>query len=308
VSLFGGRGGGEDPAARARREESERSLAAGGLPLDAVDRLGEQASRQGTASHFFTSDLSVAELGLLDQEGYEPLGQVMGSSVYHVGWQWMPTASWSSGELRVLTEANAAARQLALGRLQQEAALLSASGVAGVRLTSRRYAWGEALVEFTAIGTAIREKGRRPETRRGQPPFLSDLSGQELWLLRRAGCRPVGFAAGNCTYYQVPNWQTRSATTGGLFGGGWQNQELPDYTRALNEARHRAIGRMHDEAARLTASGVVGVHLELEVTPREVERNDRSRLDMLYQITALGTAIRTERAPTPAVGAVVTLR
>src|SRR5436305_1380101 len=121
-------GEGESEEARQRREASQQSLEQGGLPLNAIDRLREQALRQGTPGHIFTSDLSVNELALIGQAGYEPLGQVMGSSMYHIGWQYMPTGSYnwssSSGELTVLTEAFYQARHLALGRLQQEAALL----------------------------------------------------------------------------------------------------------------------------------------------------------------------------------------
>src|SRR2546423_1402597 len=132
-------GDGESPEAKQRREDSEQSLQMGGLPLNAIDRLREQASRQGTPGHIFTSDLSVNELALVRQAGYEPLVQVMGSSVYHVGWQYMPTGYWSnwggaSSEMTVLTQAFYNARHLALGRLQQEAALLGATGVVGVRL------------------------------------------------------------------------------------------------------------------------------------------------------------------------------
>src|SRR5579862_3600099 len=126
---LGGGGGGESEAAKQRREASQRSLEAGGLPLNAIDRLREQASRQGTPQHFFTSDLSVNEMALIGQAGYAPLGQVMGSSVYHIGWQWLPNWSGSSGELDVMTQAFYHARHLALGRLQQEATLLGATGV-----------------------------------------------------------------------------------------------------------------------------------------------------------------------------------
>ena len=95
----------ESEARRRRQEASRESLIGGGLPLNAIDRLREQASRQGTPQHLFTGDLCVNELGLIENAGYEPLGQVMGSSIYHVGWQWMPTRSWASGELEVLTRA-----------------------------------------------------------------------------------------------------------------------------------------------------------------------------------------------------------
>lgn len=105
-AIFRLRGGNtEDDASRQRREASEQSLAQGGLPLNAIERLREQAGRQGTPGHIFTGDLSVHEMALVRQAGYEPLGQVMGSSVYYVGWQWLPNWSGSSGELEVLTQA-----------------------------------------------------------------------------------------------------------------------------------------------------------------------------------------------------------
>lgn len=292
MRLFGlGGGNTEDAAARERREASERSLAQGGLPLNAIDRLREQASRQGTAGHLFTSNLSVNELTVVRQSGYEPLGQVMGSSLYHVGWQWMPSWSGGSGELSVLTQAFYHARHLALGRLQQEAALLGATGVVGVRLDRKEYEWGAGMLEFAAFGTAIRETDAPPPTPGTVAPFLSDLSGEDFWMLRQSGYRPVGFAVGNCTYYQVPTFRTQNAMQGGYFGGGWQNQELKDYTQALYTARELAMGRMEKEAHSVGAVGVVGVTIDVNVEHREVGSENNRRVDMLYHYTAIGTAI-----------------
>src|SRR5690348_3753691 len=114
MRLFGlGGGGQEDEATRQRREASQQSLAQGGLPLNAIDRLREQAGRQNTPGHIFTGDLSVNELMLIRQAGYEPLGQVMGSSIYHIGWQWTPMWTGSSTELTVLTQSFYNARHLA---------------------------------------------------------------------------------------------------------------------------------------------------------------------------------------------------
>lgn len=289
MRLFGfGGGSGESDEAKQRREASEHSLQQGGLPLNAIDRLREQASRQGTPGHIFTSDFSVNELALTHQAGYEPLGQVMGSSVYHVGWQWLPQWSGSSGELDVMTQAYYQARHLAIGRLQQEAALLGATGVVGVRLERNEYEWGEGLLEFAAIGTAIRETDAPPPN---QAPFVSDLSGEDFWMLRQAGFRPVGFALGNCTYYCVPTWRTQNATTGGFFGGGWQNQELHDYTQSLYNARELAMTRMEQEALSVGAVGIVGADIEVEAQPREVGSDSNRRIDMIYHFTAIGTAI-----------------
>jgi uncharacterized protein YbjQ (UPF0145 family) len=315
MRLFGFGGSQESEEAKQRREASQRSLEQGGLPLNAVDRLREQASRQGTAEHLFTSDLSVSELALVHQAGCDPLGQVMGSSIYHVGWQWTPANSgnwgWNSvsSEMTVLTEAYYNARHLALGRLQQEAALLGATGIVGVRLEHKEYDWGAGMLEFAALGTAIRETDAPPPDP-NTLPFVSDLSGEEFWTLRQAGFRPVGFALGNCTYYCVPGWNTRQATMGGFWGGAWQNQELTDYTQAVYNARALAMGRMEAEARRFGAEGIVGADVSVVVEPREVEVNNARRLDLIYHFTAIGTAIApySGRWPLFAVQNTVSLR
>jgi len=217
---------GEDADAKAQREAREarqaasrQRIEAGSIPLEAVERLGHNAARQNTPQHLWTSDLSVSELLLVEQAGFEALGQVMGTSVYHVGVQWGSGAwrnsAWSAGtsyEFDVLTRAFYHARHLALARLSEEAALLGATAVVGVRLKRESVGWASDLLEFSAIGTAIREKDVRPastsgtstaaarlpsafQTTAGSPGTssaatpalcLSDLSGQEFWKLRRA--------------------------------------------------------------------------------------------------------------------------
>src|SRR5947209_8637962 len=164
----------------------------------------------------------------------------MGSSVYAVGIQWN-TPNWRNSdwgrafsyELQVLTQAFYNARHLALGRLRQEAAMLGATGVVGVRLERSGDAWPESLLEFVAIGAAT--------------PFLSNLSGQEFWALRQAHYRPAGLVVGNCSFYHVASMQTRQISQG-AFGGSWLNQELTEYTGALYQARKLAMERMEDEA------------------------------------------------------------
>jgi uncharacterized protein YbjQ (UPF0145 family) len=292
-----------DEAVLQRQEASRESLIRGGLPLNALDRLREQAARQGTPSHLFTGDLSVSELHLVERAGYEALGQVMGSSVYHVGWQSLPFWSGGSGELEVLTQAFYNARHLALNRLQQEAAVLGATGVVGVRLERKSYEWGAGLLEFAAIGTAIREESAPPNPTGDRTlPFLSDLSGDEFWKLRQSGYRPVGVGVGNCTYYQVPTWNSQNVTSGGFFSGSWRNQELPDYTQALYQARELAMGRLEAEGLRLKADGIVGVAMEVDAQPRPVGSEDNRRIDMIYHFTAIGTAIyhaEPRRNPSP---------
>jgi len=270
-----------------RRKRSEEQIARGGLPLDAERRLAG-LRREGKPG-LFTSSLSVNEFVLAASEGVRPLGQVMGSSVYHVGWQ--STPMYASGELTTLTHAHTEARRLSLGRLQQEARLLGAHGVVGVRLERKSYEWGDNLLEFTAVGTAVALDGRNvPEV-----PFVSALTGQEWYALHQAGHQPVGFAYGTCVYYLVASYATQWATQGGMMGGNFGNMELTDYTRAVYNARHAAQTRLTQEAARVGADGVVGMTIEPWIRTYEVEVNQQTRRDLLVHFTAFGTAIAARR-------------
>jgi hypothetical protein len=62
------------------------------------------------------SDLSVSEYVLLGEAGFEPLGFVVGSSIYHVGIQ---VGRWSQNqELTMITQAMYNARELAMSRMR----------------------------------------------------------------------------------------------------------------------------------------------------------------------------------------------
>src|SRR2546425_3353776 len=168
------------------------------LPLHARERLSimrGDATRRG----LFTSDLSINEFLLVREAGFDPVGLVMGSSIYHIGFQF--SGVFQNQEMEVLTQAMYHARELAMTRMEEEADILGADGIVGVRLEVTRYEWGEHLAEFMAIGTAIKhrqgEHYRTPDNR----PFTSDLSGQDFWTLLHAGYRPVSLVMGNCVYH-----------------------------------------------------------------------------------------------------------
>jgi len=295
-----------DPEVEARRQQFEarqaqsvRSLQGGGLPLDAVDRLQEQRARQGTPQHLWTSDLSVSELLLTRHAGYEPLGQILGASTYHVGYQWRSQLwgnnVWQNGagyELDVITLAFKNARQLALSRLFQEAQLLGAHGVVGVRVESRGVGWAEDLIEFSCLGTAIRLTGTpAPEK---AAPFLCALSGQDFWKLRVAGFEPVGLVAGNCSFLSVPSYNTQAMLSGGFLNlSAWQNAEIPEFTQAMFQARELAQTRLTQETRALGGVGTVGMTIENDAFEEEVELgNDQHRTAMRFNFLALGTAVR----------------
>jgi uncharacterized protein YbjQ (UPF0145 family) len=106
----------------------------------------------------FTSDLSGQGFWTLTRAGYRPLGLVMGTCVYHVGRRRSLTALGQTGrnaELTQQTQALYTARELAMTRMQDEAARPGATGIIGSRITESSQVWHHRFIEFLAIGTAI---------------------------------------------------------------------------------------------------------------------------------------------------------
>jgi len=224
------------------------------LPKGAAQRL---RAMRGTGDRpaFFTSDLTVDEFLLVEEAGFEALGLVLGSCIYHMGFQWQ---KWNvSQELDVLSTAMFRARELAMTRMEEEADLLGADGIVGVRLVFQKYAMDNDVLEFQAIGTAIRHRERGGSYRtKDNRPFTSDLSGQDLWKLVRAGYRPVSLAMGACVYHIAHLSFMQALKQLG------RNQEMTIYTEATYAARELALERMQAEAVERGGIGVIGARVE----------------------------------------------
>lgn len=234
------------------------------LPQHARERLAEMREH-----HFFTSDLSVNEFLLVKEAGFQPLGLVMGSSIFNIGIQQIRHGI--NEELTVMTQALYSARELAMVRMEEEADELGADGIVAVRLTLNVHAWGANVIEFMAIGTAV--KSDKPGFRGAENrPFTSALSGQDFWTLLEAGYRPVAFVMGNCVYAvgQPPGGQVI------------QNQELTGPTQALYDARELAMERMQVEAEAAGAAGIVGV---------VIDENNHTWGPSVLEFSAVGTAV-----------------
>jgi uncharacterized protein YbjQ (UPF0145 family) len=221
-----------------------------GLPKDALRRLAELQGKDA----LFTSDLSVNEFLLVKEAGFHPRGLVVGSSIYHIGFS---SKGWSSSrEVQTLTQAMYAARELAMSRMEEEADVLGADGIVGVRLDVGFYEWGRGTAEFLALGTAVSaEDGGNWKTPAGKP-FTSDLSGQDFWTLLQAGHAPLGLVMGTCVYHVAHQGMFKA------MGNIGQNKEMPNFTQALYEARELAMERMQDEAKKVGAEGIVGVQIQ----------------------------------------------
>ena len=224
-------------------------------PQAADSRLAHTAGAD--PSGVFTSDLSVSEYVLLGEAGFEPLGFVVGSSIYHVGLQ---IARWGKNtELQVLTQAMYNAREFAMARMRAEADHLGADGIVGVQLRMQMYAWGQSCLEFVATGTAVRHLAghgahRAPDGR----AFTSDLSAQDFFRLLAAGAVPVAFVLGTCVYHIAHQTMMQALRQAG------QNQEMMQFTQGVYEARELALSRMQAEAAQVRSSGIVGVTVDVK--------------------------------------------
>jgi uncharacterized protein YbjQ (UPF0145 family) len=202
----------------------------------------------------FTSDLTVSEYALLGEAGFEPLGFVVGSSIYHVGLQ---VGRWAQNqELQILTQAMYSARELAMSRMRAEADHLGADGIVGVGLRMQMYAWGQDVLEFVATGTAVRAVGAAGAHRAPDGgAFTSDLSAQDFFRLLASGAVPVAFVLGTCVYHIAHQSALQALRQMG------QNQEMIQFTQGVYEARELALSRMQAEATQASASGIVGVNV-----------------------------------------------
>lgn len=126
----------------------------------------------GTASHnpqlytdanldVVSSDMTNIEMWNMASMGYAPMKLLLGTSVYSLGLVGGITSVFKSffrGEINELTSMIYAARENALGIINDEAKSIGADDVVGVK--TYVYQLGNGLIEFLAIGTAVKKSSR----------------------------------------------------------------------------------------------------------------------------------------------------
>ncbi len=264
----------------------------GGIPLRAEERLAEEA---GAHAKLFTSDLSVSEFLLTKQARSEPISQVMGSSIFHVGQ--IPDYKGKSSEITVISDAHRASRKAALKRLTQEARLVNADAVVGVHLRERMITMGARgkggddggeVLEFTVVGTAIRAPWL---THEDNEPVITDLSGQDLWVLEQDGFEPCGFLFEFCRYHV---WHvTRGVSSG--------STELTQASDAVENARKIASEKLLAQAKAHHAEFVIGSDITIKVREVPCGFGGCELDDLDVDVSWFGTGVRRipgERAKT----------
>jgi len=105
-----------------------------------------------------TSDMTAEETWNIAKLGYTPLKLVIGTSVYSLGVMGGIKASFANlvkGEINDLTQMIYGAREESLKRVQEQAESIGADEVLGIK--TYIYNLGSELVEFMAIGTAVKK-------------------------------------------------------------------------------------------------------------------------------------------------------
>lgn len=130
------------------------------------------------ANEVVTSDLTPQEMWNLNQLGYTPLKLVLGTSVYSLGLMGGITSALKSfvrGEITELTTLLYDARENALRMITDEAKKIGADEVIGVK--THVYQLGSGLIEFMAIGTAM----KRTPGAKNRSPHLPPQAFSQDW-------------------------------------------------------------------------------------------------------------------------------
>jgi uncharacterized protein YbjQ (UPF0145 family) len=293
---------------QAYEREQAQSLAqieAGHIPLSAERRLDELRERGGGGS--FTSDLSINGFALCRQLGLTPLSQVMGSSIYQMGYQeaWGTTGYGVSAliELDTLSRALNEVRTRALNRLAEEALRLGADAVVGVETRAGESelgsgaGGGQLALEHMVLGTAVRRAGSHREQ-----PVLTELSVADYALLLRAGIEPAGIVAWSAVFFANYGYYGMLSGPGSGMGvmGSVQNFELREFTQAFYSAREAVMAQITRQADSLGAAGVVGVRIGHTARPHTLRGGmggavggfgGREIQGLMVTFNAIGTAI-----------------
>jgi uncharacterized protein YbjQ (UPF0145 family) len=294
-------------------QASANEIAAGRLPLQAQWRIAQlRHAADNDEPGAFTSALSTQEFAAIRSVGFRPVGQVMGSAVFNVGWtntgcgyagmyggsigyggyntggfsgqgmggggRYGPYSPAPVVDMPAVAHLLEQARHRAIERMREEATGVNGDGVVGVRLTVGSF-YGNGL-EFMATGTAVRAEGdKRPKR-----AFTSDLSGQEFAKLMRAGWVPVDLVQGVGAVIRHDDWSQRMQQS------SWNNQELVGSTNLVTAARHAARASLTKDAAKRGGQSVVLKDIQLNIYETQCAYGGEAH-DHMCEAVLWGTAL-----------------
>jgi len=278
----------------------------------------------------FTSNLTVAEHHAIRSVGFTPVGQVLGSCVYAIGW----TGNWncgigygwggsSGGWTGRLTGGSGGfagggtpgggiaggtggigwggmARTVEATGLRDS--LYAARGAAMERMqTEAARVGGDGVVAvrltvapFEGAGLEFRAIGtavRADGDVHAKRPFTSDLSGQEFGQLISSGWVPAALLLGIAVMVRHDDWRSQPGSW------TWGNQEVVGYTDLTAQARAGARGRLAADTARYGAGATtVVLDMSLRISRRSCAAGNDAH-DHVAEAMVVGTAIVPFRHP-----------
>jgi uncharacterized protein YbjQ (UPF0145 family) len=128
--------------------------------------FGDTKAPVNTIEDVVTSDLTCEELWNMTKMGYVPYKLLLGTSVYSLGIIGSIAAAFKNlakGEIKELTTLIYDAREESLKKISDEAAAIGADDVVGIK--TYVYQLGNGLIEFLAIGTAMKYVGPQITTK-----------------------------------------------------------------------------------------------------------------------------------------------
>ena len=286
----------------------------------------------------FTSNLTVAEHHAIRSVGFTPVGQVLGSCVYVVGW----TGAWNCGLGYGWGRGGGSA-----GRWTGGSGGFAGGGTPGGGIAGGSYGgfgWGQGMARtveapglrdalYAARGTAM-ERMRAEATQVGGDgvvavrltvapfqgigtefraigtavradgdvhpgrPFTSDLSGQEFAQLIAAGWVPAALLLGIAVMVRHDDWRSQPGSW------SWTNQEVVGYTDVTAAARSSARSRLAADTARFGDGATAVVRdMSLRIRRRSCAAGNDAH-DHVAEAMVVGTAIvpfrhRGRNAPAP---------
>lgn len=262
-----------------------------GLPPVAQARVERAA-----AGRLRTSLFAAREAAALGAVGFEPVGDVMGCVVEHIGWGGYGCGAYVGGMGQLTyapptitsgmggyagyapyVDALYYGYEVALHRMLLEAQALGADGVVGVRWTQERLDANHNR-EFVALGTAVRARSRQ----RPAHLFATDLPGQDVVKSMHGGWMPSGLVIGIAVAVRHDDYYTRRQVT------SWVNVEVSGYTELVSFARADARNKFAQRAAKHGGDAAIISDMALNVWPIEQGENHR---DHVAESVVVGTAL-----------------
>jgi hypothetical protein len=278
-----------DPEELDRQARSQAELAAGRLPLSAQERLAEQASDQ-----VFTSALSTRDLVAIRATGYQPVGQVFGTSTFQLSRNQAYLQSNVHGsyamigaltmmqfrpvQLNGFHDGEIACRERAVSRMRAECSGYGGDGVIGVRPV--RTSLSAGVYEYTLVGTAVRRSIPVPDAL----PFMTALSAADFGLLIRGGWAPTSLI------FSLSRYICHGGRMGGRFTGGWQNRELAQLTDLQTMGQEHARSELHAKVIRSGGTGMLMHDWSSRFEHLECPAQEGAR-DYAVDVDVLGTGL-----------------